>query len=278
VDACLLDGKYALSEDDDGQCRLIDIEICMKFTAEAYEKSEFDAIEDAYGINNDIVIEKSDVDMKDVLFDEDDIVNLKGSFYIEDELPAGSEVYSINSRAIITDSQIMNGKINLQGICYHNVIYTTHDDRKPVCLYEIQNEFDKSIDLPPEIRMYDDSGDMSNMDREITVKLIDANAAIKNGRNIEISGNLTLNVKIINYMTSPIIVDIYETDPKDAECRQRKSGMIIYFIQPDDNMWKIAKKYRTTIGRIMKYNDFLEGTCDKLNLGQQILIPQHECM
>ena len=48
--------------------------------------------------------------------------------------------------------------------------------------------------------------------------------------------------------------------------------MVIYFVKPGDTLWKIAKKFRSTIEDIARVNNIED--IDKIYPGQQLYIPK----
>ena len=48
--------------------------------------------------------------------------------------------------------------------------------------------------------------------------------------------------------------------------------MVIYFVKPGDTIWKIAKKFRSTIEDIARVNGI--ENADKIYVGQQLYIPK----
>lgn len=49
--------------------------------------------------------------------------------------------------------------------------------------------------------------------------------------------------------------------------------MTIYFAKPGDSLWKIAKKFRSTVDNIAKVNGIED--VDKIEVGQQLFIPRY---
>ena len=45
-------------------------------------------------------------------------------------------------------------------------------------------------------------------------------------------------------------------------------SMNIYIVKPKDSLWSIAKKYKTSVGKIVGTNDIVDP--DKINVGQKI--------
>ena len=48
--------------------------------------------------------------------------------------------------------------------------------------------------------------------------------------------------------------------------------MVIYFVKPGDTLWRIAKKYKSTIKDIVRVNN-IENP-DSLEVGTQLFIPK----
>ena len=49
--------------------------------------------------------------------------------------------------------------------------------------------------------------------------------------------------------------------------------MVIYFVKPGDTIWKIAKKFKSTIDDIVRVNGIEDP--DKIYPGQQLYIPKY---
>ena len=48
--------------------------------------------------------------------------------------------------------------------------------------------------------------------------------------------------------------------------------MIIYFVKPGDTIWKIAKKFKSTIEEIVKVNQIEDE--NMINVGEKLFIPR----
>ena len=51
---------------------------------------------------------------------------------------------------------------------------------------------------------------------------------------------------------------------------EKNTGLTIYFVKPDDTLWKIAKRFHTTVEHILKINE-LENP-DMLSIGKALII------
>ena len=89
-------------------------------------------------------------------------------------------------------------------------------------------------------------------DESIDIK-VDLNFSVEYSRNLDI--NIIENIQPgENRATNPY-------------------SMTIYVVKPGDSLWKIAKKFRTTVENIAGVNGIEK--IDKINIGQQLFIPRY---
>ena len=63
-----------------------------------------------------------------------------------------------------------------------------------------------------------------------------------------------------------IIEDVETKEMTD----ENEYKMVMYFVKPEDTIWNIAKKFKVSMGDILKLNE-LENP-DKLNIGDRLYI------
>lgn len=85
---------------------------------------------------------------------------------------------------------------------------------------------------------------------------------------IEIKAVVSMNVTVCNRVEEPVIVNIEEREP-DIDKIKNMPGMVIYNVNPGDNLWSIAKNFHTTVDSIKEINGLHS---DKVNSGENILI------
>lgn len=93
---------------------------------------------------------------------------------------------------------------------------------------------------------------------------------VNNGRG-EISSNISLEFNIDVSKTVPIsVIDQIEL----SQTRQREIySIIIYFVKEGDTLWKIAKRYRSTVEDIARVNNIED--VNKIQVGEQLFIPRY---
>lgn len=90
----------------------------------------------------------------------------------------------------------------------------------------------------------------------------------------EVTLNINLNFEVSQYnqINMNIIEDVNHNEEK---CTENPYSMTIYFVKSGDSLWKIAKKYRSTIEDIMRLNEIEDP--DKIDVGMQLFIPKYVC-
>lgn len=86
-----------------------------------------------------------------------------------------------------------------------------------------------------------------------------------------VNSNLDLNFETNTYRTTaiPVINDIVVEEQDDLE----DYSVIIYVVKQGDTLWKIAKRFGSTVDDIIRVNGIERP--DKLNIGEKIYIPRY---
>lgn len=88
----------------------------------------------------------------------------------------------------------------------------------------------------------------------------------QNGQDLDIKMQLEVNTKIEEVENINVIEDIMddELDLSDLD------SINIYIVKPGDNLWNVAKKYKTSVDKIVKTNDISDPNV--ISVGQKILV------
>ncbi|MDD2376073.1 MAG: DUF3794 domain-containing protein [Clostridia bacterium] len=94
----------------------------------------------------------------------------------------------------------------------------------------------------------------------------DKASIIQNGNDMDIKLKLNLNIKSENIVDLNLAdkIEVNDLNVTDLD------SMNIYIVKPKDNLWSIAKKYNTTVDKIVQTNDITDQSI--INVGQKILI------
>jgi LysM repeat protein len=87
---------------------------------------------------------------------------------------------------------------------------------------------------------------------------------------VEVRVIVNVNTKVLDEVQYSLITEATENE-EDRVDSDSFASLTVYFSQPGDDLWKVAKKYLTTVEDVKKFNKIEE---EKLEVGKQIIIPR----
>ena len=163
----------------------------------------------------------------------------------------------------INKEHITTSKIMYEGELVLNFVYTKENNSVGSKNAKIPFEF--SIDNP--------AGD-EKINIETTNMINNKNFIIKSGGNVECAIDMEFETKI-NQNVSINIIDNIQIQENRVPAEDYDS-LIMYIVQTGDTLWKIAKRFRSTIEDIVVFNGIEDE--NKIFVGQKIYIPKFNYM
>jgi len=252
---------YDVDEDSDGDSRVIVLDVVLNACAKVCRAVSLDVIEDVYSVNMPLLVSKDNAKIDRIVADHKAQVTLKDVASMPRDLPEIMQVYNLITKPYLSNTRVENNKIIVEGVIDTHILYLSSNEQSPLHTYKHEQKFSQHI----EIDGVDDS-----MQCDISLDMEHISYNIGMGSEVDLRYILCINATVIsqdniNYVTGVAVSeeDILQLKPS---CCIR-----IYFVKKGDRMWDIAKKYRTTIEKIMTAND-MTGEMDLIS-GRQILIP-----
>jgi len=258
----ITDSVFEPDEDSDGELRILKGEVGLKVVFDGYSAKSIDAIEDAYSPHSRLSLDKESVRMEEPVEEAKDQIIVKDILTIDDGSPDMAEVYNVLCKPILSDYTVENNKVVIEGLVRNNVLYLANNSEQPVFCHEQEIPFSHSID----IKELDSAG---SCDVELDIE--HCSYSLISPKEAEVRLVIGATAKAVKQIGIPLIKEVAEGALDDKRLSSQPS-IVIYFSQPGDNLWKIAKKYYTTLDDIRKVNNLSEH--DNITPGQQIIIPK----
>ena len=170
----------------------------------------------------------------------------------------GGNIIDVETSTIINKENKLNGKIIYEGELELNFVFT---DRSTIGINT------KKVNIPFEQTVEGiDNSDNCKVDTTIEVN---SQEFVNQGG--VISANVDLNFETDMYRNSaiPVINDITMEENENLE----DYSVIIYVVKSGDTLWKIAKRFGSTVDDIARVNGMERP--DKINVGEKIYIPRY---
>lgn len=234
---------YDIKEDIRGERKIVDIEAVVNIEAKVMDTQSKEILVDAYSTSRNFNIIKKKIELNENIGVNKANVLLKETLDIPQSNPSILEVFSVNIKPILTDYNTLENKIALEGILEVTVLYKSLEDIHPLYSFVQELPFRHYVDI---------EGLKENMESEVKLFIQSIDYDIINSEQIEFKVNLGSICEAYSKKTIEVIDEIEELE---EEVNQKgRPSLTIYFIQPEDSLWKVAKKYNTTVQRIMDTN------------------------
>jgi LysM repeat protein len=247
-----------VKEDDLGENRVIDVEAIITVTAKAAYKQEVDMIDDVYSTQAVLEMVRKNYDLNVMQGQNNVEAIVKENIELAAEAPKPNSILMSSGEVIVTDKKLVEDKVVVEGIVKVNVIYNSSDEEKNLGKASEEIPFSCSVDVP---------GSKIDMQCMAKAALENLEASIE-ANTIAVKAVISVYARV-NYMVSKDF--LVEVSQVEGEAPRKKASVTIYVVQIGDTLWKVAKKYYTTIEELIRVNS-IENP-DAIKTGQKIIIP-----
>ena len=242
---------------DNGEDKVLDIEITANVLAGANVQEEVQFIEDAYSTEKEIEIEKRTLEYPVMTGKTEARVLIKENVTLEAEHPSIMQV--VRAWGTCYTDNVMaeeNGAV-VEGATSVQIMYIANDDSTPVQVVDFMLPFEQRVEI---------KGTNANSILETACSVERAGISMLSDREIEITVTLLIDAKAYENVETQVISDIVE----GSIPRPLPASIVIYIVQEGDTLWEIAKKYNTTVDAILAVNEI--ENMDLIYPGEKLLI------
>lgn len=262
LEYAIVDTDFSAEEDNDGELRLLKSEMTIRVYAEGYEKKEIEIIDDAYTPGSRLLLEKEAIRMEELAAENRSQFVLKDTLNIDDESPEISEIFNITCKPSLSDCVIEDGRITVEGVAGCNILYIAANAEQPVMSSIQELPFKQQIEI---------SDLREDMECDLDLEMENCSYSMAGSREVEIRLAIGISVRAIRQVSVSTVSKALEQPLEDKRGISQPS-LTIYFTQPGDTLWNVAKKYSVTFDEVRKYNNITE--TGEITGGLQIIIPR----
>ncbi|WP_304508387.1 DUF3794 and LysM peptidoglycan-binding domain-containing protein [Anaerotignum sp.] len=245
--------------DDDGEPRILDVDVTILGELSAWDVVEKDVVTDAYAPGMETEV------MRETVTYPVSVGRTKNQFSIKEKITLDKEERPMLQAGkawgnlLIQDVNAQDDMIEVEGVLTVEIMYFCQEDDHAVCMLKRGIPFSQKIEMKG-VTAQDEINTKGNLE-EIDFQILSDQEG-------ELLASIMLEVDARREETSQLVTDICL---KDCENTQRPvAGAVIYTVQPGDSLWTIAKHFDTTIERILMVNDIEDP--DKIYPGQKLLV------
>jgi hypothetical protein len=260
VEFNIADSSFEAEEDNDGELRFLKGEVIVNVFVDGFGKKEIELVEDAYSPNFRLGLEKEVFKTEELVTENRSQVIVKETIEIAGESPDIAEVFNVLSRPSLSECRLSEDRIILEGVLESNILYLASSTEQPVFCSEQEIPFKHGIDV---------KGVRSDMRCTVEMNIEHCSYSMVSAREVEIRFVTSVIVRINNQVEIPVVTKASEQALEDKR-QALQPSITIYFTQPGDSLWKIAKRYYVTVDELKKVNATLAD--GDIAPGDQIII------
>lgn len=233
----------------------INVEIELEIFCRAFGNREVSIIQDMYSPSRNLGFNQNKVSTMVNMRNTRSTVNIREKVKLEDE--EYNRICDVLTSAVINEKNASRDEIKYSGDLNFKFILL-NEEETDTRTQEISIPFSFTQQI-----------DGLNKDSRVEVEVTPVFQEFTK-ESMEVSAKLDLEAITNSYDLENInVIDNIE----ELECsNDNPYSMVIYFVKPGDSLWKIAKRYRSTVEDIARINN-IENP-DKISVGMQLFIPK----
>ena len=235
----------------------IHIEAEVGMECKVYENKRVNLIQDLYSPSVELNSECKKLKTMQEKRRVQDVCNIRQ----KQEIPEikNEKIYDTDVSVNIQNQNVMNDRIIYEGEIEINFIFSSNKTGGLDCK-KIAIPFNHNMEVEGVVQ-----GSRVSTQVEVAMQdfivMPDESIDIKIDLNFSVDISKSTDVNIINN------IDIKENSNQDFY------SVVIYFVKPGDTLWKIAKKFKSTVDDIARMNEIEDA--NKIDVGMQLFIPRY---
>ncbi len=247
-------------EDAQGEKRNIGINVFLDLKGKTFKYLRHEALADMYSPKWDIAIDKESYDIHEFLCKGMNTTVIKDTLKIKHGDPDVKKVIFMNAKPIINEVKVMEGMVGIEGSVGVCVLYKSSFSGEPLNCSTDQFPFKLTVDMP-EVK--------TQMFPKVSCRVESVNHSVAGEDLIDIRIAVAVSVNVYKKTNKKIIKNVEKKEEINTDYG-KLPAVTVYFVGKGDTLWKIAKKYNTTVDELLKYNSIEDP--DVINVGDKLLV------
>ena len=245
--------------DEDGEMRVLGIEGTLVLRMNLYSEEETEFLEDLYSLRQNCRLETREAVFEELLIQNHSKCKVTERLTLP-ELKEDVLQICHSEGSVQTDHvEMTEDGLLAEGILHLSFLYLRADDACPFGSWEGMVPFSWLLEC---------AGGSDDCQYQMAYYVEQLSVNLAGGNAVDVKAVLAFDTFIRKPTAVPVItnVEMLETDPADWE---KRPGIVGYIVKRGDELWNLAKKYKTTEDEIRTANT-LES--DVLKEGDKLLI------
>ncbi len=229
--------------DYDGEMRELEADAVLELDMKLYREEETQLLGDMYSTNRELVLETGEACFDRIL--TKNLCKCK----VSDKIDLGNmgrilQICHSHGTVKIDETESDSDGLQIDGVLEVELLCLTADDDEPVRAATEAVPFHYTAEA---------KGITAESIYQMNTGLDQMTAVMTGGDMVEIRAVINIDLLVLQPVKQQVITSVRE-EPMDVQKLQKMPGIVGYIVQPEDSLWKIAKKFHTTVDNIIETN------------------------
>lgn len=258
VDIAVKDVQVRIADNEEGDPRILDYEIEMVINGRGFEWKEINIVSDAYSPLYGMDMEGNELAVTQPASQADEDLIVKDTFKFS-ESGEVDRIYTVLCTPEISGIKTAEDKAIIEGAVNVWVLYEPMEGSS-LMAYKHEIPYQSTIEV---------KGARPGMTARAEIKVEYCDYTMLSGGEVEVRVVLKVSAKAYDTSNFTIITNMGQKQLDIKEIESQPS-ITMYYVKTGDSLWKIGKKFNTTIEELLELNEMVSP--DSLSPGQQIII------
>ncbi len=245
--------------DYDGEERMLHLELVLDLEIQVFTEGEDRIVADLYAVNEKLTPLYQEAVFEKLLLRNASKCKIAEKMSLDKNQEPILQICASEGTAVVEQTEIVEGGIQVEGTLQINILYVTADDRMPVASVKDILPFHYLIEVP---------GMNRSCRYHLQTGIDQLTTVMTDSSQVEIKAVLNLNCIVFEQQKIHKIKEV-EEEPLNMERIRQMPGMVIHIVQPGETLWDISKAHATTCEAVMELNELKE---EELKSGQKVLM------
>ncbi len=245
--------------DYDGEERMLHLELVLDLDLQVFTEEEDRIVADLYATNEKLMPVYQESVFEKLLLRNASKCKIVEKMNLDKNQEPILQICASEGNAVVEQTEIVEGGIQVEGTLQMNILYVTADDRMPVASMKDILPFHYLIEVP---------GINESCRYHLQTGIDQLTTVMTDSSQVEVKAVLGLNCIVFEQQKVHKIKEV-EQAPLNLEELQESPGIIGYIAKEGDKLWNIAKENYTTISEIVTTNQL---PSEQIKGGDKILI------
>lgn len=248
-----------IKTDEDGEQRILDLELSLSLNMKFYEDMEMEILNDAYSTACELTLTRQPVTFEKLLMKSQNILRASENIKIENRQEKILQICTASGKIQIDEQEIQENGISLEGVVELDILYITENDDRPLGSTKGIIPFQHFLEIK----------NMSPQDHyQLQTDISQISVIMLDGEEMEAKVVINLGAIVFTPALQNVVTDMEEA-PLDLERLQKMPGIVGFIAGEDSTLWDLAKEYCTSPESIMELNGLAD---HQIRPGERLLL------